>query len=778
MLNYANLNDLEFEYLCQDIMQKKLNLDLHRFAKGKDGGIDLSDNVNTKNVIVQVKHYMDSTVPKLISVLKDEAVKIARLAPKEYYVCCSKELSPQRIDEIYNMFTGYMSSPSNIITLNEIDDFLTSPENSDVLQKHYKLWIESTGILQEIGNSNIFIDCESLLSDIENEKNLFVKTSAFNSALSCLDKNKTLFITGHPGVGKTITSKMLVLHYAANGYRVRFSTNVSDLDELKKSLSRNPDIKEIILVDDCFGQAYFNMKESQNTELLALINYVNASPNKLLILNSRITILQEAKERKPELLKCFEGKQCKVYILDMNAIDIVEKARIFYNHISFNGMDAEYFKQIKKDKRYFDIIKHHNYTPRIIEFICNPNRYRNVPAENYYEFAMQQLNNPKEIWKDEYERRLEKVDRLLLLTLYSLSDSAVSEQKVRVCFEHRISCEQDIDTTINQYEASLNRLLDSFVQMLSEDRFKKLSMVNPSVNDYIDGRLKASTLEKEQLIDKAFSMQQKKRLLSETEFDAFVKNALINHEIDNYLFDSRSQKNAFVAYYVCQNNIHDHTYAPYIKGFLDCPCYFSIYGNYAIPPIIIFREIFKKDICDFYKIGEFITNECLLDTMLIAFVFDNMIEVIRTIDRYFIGEKRNEFIKICSEMLGVAIDSFCGNLDADEFDPDVDYAIDMSRCGGDNYDGIDISKAASYIEDDIISEVEDDIRSYLSMLPTDIEQYRDYTKNLEFYIYGAEDLVNSYLAYDYDDYEHYREQHQDYEDSHAEIDYIFSRDTQ
>lgn len=141
---------------------------------------------------------------------------------------------------------------------------------------------------------------------------------------------------------------MLVLHHAAIGYRVRFSTNVSDLDELKKSLSRNPDIKEIILVDDCFGQAYFNMKESQNAELLSLINYVNASQNKLLILNSRITILKEAKERKPELLKCFEGKQCKVYILDMTAIDIVEKAKIFYNHISFNGMHKEYFAEIKR----------------------------------------------------------------------------------------------------------------------------------------------------------------------------------------------------------------------------------------------------------------------------------------------------------------------------------------------------------------------------------------------------------------------------------------------
>ncbi len=406
MFNYANLNDVEFEYLCQDIMQKKLNVELHRFARGRDCGIDLTDDAHSKNIIVQVKHYMNSSVSQLITSLEGEAKKVAQLSPKEYYVCCSKTLSPQKVDEVYQLFSAYMSSTSNIMTLNEIDDFLNEPANADILERHYKLWIESTGILQNVGNTNVFIDCETLLADIENQKNLFVKTAAFNSALRCLQDNKTLFITGNPGVGKTITSKMLVLYYAASGYKVRFSTNISDLDALKKSLSRNPETKEIILVDDCFGQAYYSMKESQNEELLSLINYVNASTNKLLILNSRITILQEAKGRRPELLNCLESNRCKVYVLDMTAIDIVEKAKIFYNHISFNGMGEEYFAEIKKDKRYHRIIRHANYTPRIIEFICNPNRYKDIPPSAYFGFVMKQLNDPKEIWKDEYERRL------------------------------------------------------------------------------------------------------------------------------------------------------------------------------------------------------------------------------------------------------------------------------------------------------------------------------------------------------------------------------------
>lgn len=126
MLNYGNLNDVEFEYLCQDIIQSKLNTVLHKFARGKDGGIDLADNVHTKNIIVQVKHYMRSSADQLITSLKNEVVKVKKLAPQQYYICCSKELSPQKVDEIYNLFSDYMDSPSNIITLNEIDDFLTA----------------------------------------------------------------------------------------------------------------------------------------------------------------------------------------------------------------------------------------------------------------------------------------------------------------------------------------------------------------------------------------------------------------------------------------------------------------------------------------------------------------------------------------------------------------------------------------------------------------------------------------------------------------------------
>ena len=40
MYNFANLDVTEFEYLCKDVMSRKLNKEFKRFAAGRDKGID------------------------------------------------------------------------------------------------------------------------------------------------------------------------------------------------------------------------------------------------------------------------------------------------------------------------------------------------------------------------------------------------------------------------------------------------------------------------------------------------------------------------------------------------------------------------------------------------------------------------------------------------------------------------------------------------------------------------------------------------------------------
>lgn len=183
MLNYHNLNDVEFEDLCKDIMEKILNTKLRVFAKGRDGGIDITDNTTTHNIVVQVKHYINSTFSDLRTSLRKEIPKVTELSPNEFYVCCGKTLTSNNIEEIYTMFSDYMESDKNILTLKEIDDFLSLPQNTDIFRKHYKLWLYSSNILSEIFNQDIFVDCESLLYGIENESKFFVQTSSYDICL-------------------------------------------------------------------------------------------------------------------------------------------------------------------------------------------------------------------------------------------------------------------------------------------------------------------------------------------------------------------------------------------------------------------------------------------------------------------------------------------------------------------------------------------------------------------------------------------------------------------
>ena len=106
LFNYANLNDVEFEELAKDVVGRMLNVSLRSFAQGKDGGIDLTDNVSTKDIVVQVRHYKNSSFSDLRRSFKKEMVNIEELSPQQYYICCSKELTPENVRELYEMFLG------------------------------------------------------------------------------------------------------------------------------------------------------------------------------------------------------------------------------------------------------------------------------------------------------------------------------------------------------------------------------------------------------------------------------------------------------------------------------------------------------------------------------------------------------------------------------------------------------------------------------------------------------------------------------------------------
>ena len=129
-------------------MQVKTGRQLHVFARGRDGGVDLTDDSNKHNIVVQVKHYEKSGFTALKNNLEKEIEKVEKLDPEQYFVCVSQSLTDSNVNKIYQMFSDYMESTNNILTLDDIDSFLHNPENIQIARNHTNLWLESGMTMQ------------------------------------------------------------------------------------------------------------------------------------------------------------------------------------------------------------------------------------------------------------------------------------------------------------------------------------------------------------------------------------------------------------------------------------------------------------------------------------------------------------------------------------------------------------------------------------------------------------------------------------------------------
>ena len=333
-------------------------------------------------------------------------------------------------------------------------------------------------------NQSIFIDCESLLYDIEEDSRRFVETSCYYECLDILEIERLLLLLGMPGTGKTVTTKMLAIYYASKGYRIRYTTN-ENISDIKNAISTQKDLPEIILLDDCLGQHYFRMKETQGNEILSLVKYVACHKNKKLIMNSRVTIFQQAKERVIEFRQFAEDEKFKIKILDMGKLSLSDKGRIFHNHIYFKGLPEAYYQDILKEYHYREIVKHTNYTPRIMEFVTRECNLKKVSSDHYYEYVLWCLDNPTEIWQDEFSEKLQQEDRIFLTTLYSLTDTSIDENRLKRAFNYRLINNTIVDTSRNIWEDVLKRLEGAFIQNIEKNRKREIGVINPSVNDFL-----------------------------------------------------------------------------------------------------------------------------------------------------------------------------------------------------------------------------------------------------------------------------------------------------
>jgi len=487
--NFSTINDKDFEELVRDLLNAKFNLNLQSFKEGKDKGIDLrySTPNNNNELIVQCKHFVKSKFAQLKQTLKKELLKLNKLnpKPKRYILVTALPLSAYEKDDIKNLLSPFILNSSDVIGQDDLNAYLS--DFPDIEKKYFKLWFSSITILESIFNNAVEGRSRYLLESIANKGKLYVATKQVEEADSILMKEKILLITGQPGIGKTTLAEMLLFGKAKMGYKVYQVENISEAEDI---ISINNEDKQVFYFDDFLGSNYLEITNSHKTEtqITRFVERVRNTPCKYLILTTRSIILNHAIERYEKIAHSkLSHEQYELKLEDYNEY---EKAKILYNHLYFRDLKKHLRDCIFKDKFYWKIIKHKNYTPRIIDFITDKVYTEGLTEEAYTQFIISNLNNPKEIWHRSFNNQIGYFDKCLLVTLFSFP-SNVNEDILSNAFENRLHYEKETHNqiiTTDIFHDSIRVLLNGFiiVKTYSDNSSgREYAFINPSLRDFL-----------------------------------------------------------------------------------------------------------------------------------------------------------------------------------------------------------------------------------------------------------------------------------------------------
>lgn len=615
--NLYNLSSEEFEKLSKDILSVYLGKDFRTFSAGKDGGVDIKQTSGDNRIIGQCKRYENQT--SLINQIKNEISKIVAKNPQEYYVFTACPLNDENHTKIYNMFSKFMSSQENIFDGNRICSLLSEEKYARVLEKNFKLWATTKTILNSLYNNEIYIDSATLVNKIKEHQKFYVETNNYFEVVKSIYKNNIVLIKGGPGVGKSTISEMVILNMLSKYKDLKLIySSYGNISSIKNIISRDVNTKELIYIDDFLGQIYFDLKNEKVSNLNALIEYIKCNKNKCLLLNSRITILNEACNKYPSFDRKME--KMNIYQIEVKNLTRLEKAKILYNHLYFSKIPFEYKKEILEDQKYMKIIDHRNYNPRIIEYITN--RYNKEKSGlTYVNFIAYALNNPKQIWEEPYNTRLEDIDKIFLLTLYGIGVNGVREEIHKMAFNEIIQNIFPQYTTKDHYEECSKRLVDEFIQFTIDDykKSKIVKVINPSINDVLKSnfdnfnskyyRANLIVFEQYQNAYKTFSTTKilEDLLISKKINDLYFNEGSVDEAFMLYVDNNPNIPKEMIYYYISfvtkDSLIRNYSYGLDVKNVLRKLCTINNFKKFNIETIE--NQLYEKVILNIMNVLDF-----------------------------------------------------------------------------------------------------------------------------------------------------------------------------
>ncbi|WP_406402472.1 restriction endonuclease [Streptomyces sp. NBC_00879] len=480
--DFKSLSPYDFEVLARDLLSAHDGVTYSTYRIGADGGVDLQAHTKAGLVIAQCKHTPDATKATLVRVARAEREKIARLnhRPKRYVFVTSAHISPSDEHEVAETLDS-VADTVEVRTRGWLNTVLSKHQHLE--RRHFKLWLTSTQAIAEMLRGGVFLRGESRIRRIQRNYLRFVHHDICTQAEAVLSSTACVLLTGAPGAGKTAIAEYLLLQWWHRGYRI--IVDPRDVDRWWEWVE--DDTPTVFFFDDTWGQTRYGDHGSRHYDSdvyefieTVIDKHTDGVPSKLLIMTSRIQVLHDtvrlsdASRRALELIS-----KCRVSLERLSA---EVRSRILFNHLHHGITDSAARRKLAQGGWWHDIVRHRNYSPRIVELIIKRNDHGD--SETLINDLIQSLNNPLEVWGSSF-KALPEYDQQLLLTL-SVMDSQ------HVPWQHLDRRLENIATTESGFDAAIERLDGAWITCEYVEETQYFSLADPSQRDYLTWYLSTS----------------------------------------------------------------------------------------------------------------------------------------------------------------------------------------------------------------------------------------------------------------------------------------------
>jgi hypothetical protein len=400
--DFRGLSSADFEVLVRDLLYSACGVPVESFSAGPDDGIDLRFNdPHVGATVVQCKHYAIAGFASLERNLKSsEAPKIKRLGTSyaQYIIATSVSMTPKRKQKIALLLSRHFAGEVKILGCEDLNGLLAT--HSDVERRHIKLWLANEAILSRVLHAAIWNDSEAAYDLIKKRMQRYVPNPSLYRARLLLDRFHYCIIAGIPGIGKSTLAEVLAFEHAKfHGFElIRISNNLSEIKAVA-----DPAKKQLFYFDDFLGKTTLDrLEKNEDQRLVEFLQQTAYSRNWRFLLTTREYILRNAQDRHETLHHApIDIARCTILLQDYTRLI---RAQILYTHVYFAPIPVDHKLALLKDDQYLLVVEHHNYNPRVIEFMTDPFLLGDIAPEEYVAAFVRNLNNPEIIWLHAFDR--------------------------------------------------------------------------------------------------------------------------------------------------------------------------------------------------------------------------------------------------------------------------------------------------------------------------------------------------------------------------------------